>query len=280
MQNFFVKKIIYFFLLLPLIGIANEATRQKDSSLQEYLEFLEENCIEVCGDYKKGEIEIVTDIGMIKSIQERQRKKMLAEGFSQNESINASNIGVVYEDSYWMWVRDAVIFPSGVKGTYNRMLWKSNISGFAGVAVLPILPDGRVVLNLNYRHATRSWELELPRGKRDNNETAEQTAIRELQEETGLRVSEQIFLGEITPDTGVLASVIPVYAGKVRANGKTERSVSEAIHSNPVYTLAELKQGGKQGYIEVDMKNKKTKVKLSDAFLFYALFQAEIRGLL
>ena len=38
----------------------------------------------------------------------------------------------------------------------------------------------KVILNVNYRHATRSWELELPRGVREENETVEMTAKREL----------------------------------------------------------------------------------------------------
>ncbi len=74
-------------------------------------------------------------------------------------------VGVVREDQYWIWLRDAVYFPKGVPVTYDRLIWKSELkSNSPGVAVLPILPSGHVVLNLNYRHATKSWELELPRG--------------------------------------------------------------------------------------------------------------------
>ena len=111
-------------------------------------------------------------------------------------------------------VRDAVYFPQGTPGTYDRLLWKSElIHQFPGVAVLPILPSGRIVLILNYRHATRSWELELPRGEIKSQETLEEAAFRELKEETGLVASSVAFLGKMATDTGVLSSVIPVLMG-------------------------------------------------------------------
>ena len=42
-----------------------------------------------------------------------------------------------------------------------------------------------IVVNLNYRHATRSWEIELPRGMRRSKESLREASARELKEETG-----------------------------------------------------------------------------------------------
>ncbi len=56
----------------------------------------------------------------------------------------------------------------------------------AGSAViLPIVPDGRLVFVRQYRYAVDSFLWELPAGHIDAGESAEETARRELVEETG-----------------------------------------------------------------------------------------------
>lgn len=55
------------------------------------------------------------------------------------------------------------------------------------VAVLPLLPDGDVVLVRQYRPAIRRTLLEIPAGLLDENEDEEAAAIRECEEETGYR---------------------------------------------------------------------------------------------
>ena len=53
------------------------------------------------------------------------------------------------------------------------------------VHVLPVLPDGRILLVHQYRHAAATFSLELPGGVLDDGETPEQGARRELLEECG-----------------------------------------------------------------------------------------------
>jgi 8-oxo-dGTP pyrophosphatase MutT (NUDIX family) len=55
------------------------------------------------------------------------------------------------------------------------------------VAVVPVLPDGRIVLVRQYRPAVRRQMLELPAGTVEPDEDVAQTAQRELAEETGYR---------------------------------------------------------------------------------------------
>ena len=153
-----------------------------------YLEFLEKYPVPK-GDYHAGEIEIVTDPSLIPSIEETAKARLLKNGYSEAQAQEFSRVGIVMEDQYWVLLRDAVIFPTGAKGTYNRLSWKCALKGPGGVAVLAVLPNGKIVLNLNFRHATRSWELELPRGGIKEKESIESAALRELREETGLNVS-------------------------------------------------------------------------------------------
>lgn len=233
------------------------------------------------GSWEKGEIEIVTDPKEIVKISEIQKNRLLKKGLSNEIAQTWSTVGVIAEDTYWIWIRDAVYFPNKVPGTYDRLLWKVSIgTDNGGVAILPILPDGKIALNLNYRHATRSWELELPRGAKSEQESNEEAARRELREETGQEVSSLHFLGNMTPDSGTVSSVVPVYLGKVSSKGKEELEYSEAIAGILTFTKQELYEGLTQGFLEVELNGSRVKVPLRDAFLTFALLQAQIRKML
>ncbi len=248
--------------------------------LEEYFAYIKQ-LAEPKGNYKNGEIEIVLDPAEISQIQKIQQERLLKKGFSKKEATEFSRIGVISHDHYWVWLRDAVYFPKKIPGTYDRLLWKNELTAKSpGVAVLPVLPSGNIVLNLNYRHATRSWELELPRGRVDPQETTENAALREVKEETGFVASFLIFLGDMAPDTGVLASVIPVFMGKITSKEASNPDYSEAIADVLSFTKEELSKGLIQGFLEVSIEGKKQKVPLRDSFLTFALFQAELRKLL
>jgi len=251
--------------------------------LHQYLELLKEHphTLGPLGKWEQGEIEVVTNPELIRKIESQARSRLIAKGIKEVDAIQWSTVGVVAEDNYWLWVRDAVIFPSGVYGTYDRLLWKAGITDYPGAAVLPVLSSTKkIVVNINYRHATRSWEIELPRGKRKEGEAPEKTAARELKEETGYQSSKCIPLGNVAPDSGTLMSIIPIYYAEVSHSGESSKEFSEAIVQNPAFTKEELKQGFAKGYIEVSIKGEVVKVNCRDPFLTYALLQAEMKGLL
>jgi len=223
------------------------------------------------GKFIQGEIQIVTDPAEIALIEQLQAERLLKKGCTSEQSLHFSRVGVVFEDQYLILVRDAVIFPSGAKGTYDRLIWKASLSGDSGVAVMPILPDGKVVLNLNFRHATRAWELELPRGGIKPGETAEACAVRELKEETGLEIDTPVHLGSMAPDSGILGSIIPIFMGKVAREGLSEQEYSEAIAGIYAFSKQQIREGLKQGFLMIEGK----KAYLRDPFLTFALIQAE-----
>ncbi len=232
------------------------------------------------GKWKEGEIEISTDPVQIKRIENQTRLRMISNGVKEKDAEQWSSVGVVAEDFYWIWVRDAVTFPSGVYGTYDRLIWKAGLEGSPGSAVFPLLPNKKIVVNINYRHATRSWEVELPRGLKKPGETPEQTAMRELTEETGYHLSKCTLLGNIATDSSVLSSIIPVYCGEVGHLGDTYKKYSEAIATNPSFTKEEIKQGFGRGYIEVPINGQIVKAQCRDPYLAYAILQAEVKGIL
>lgn len=232
------------------------------------------------GNWQNGEIEITLNPELIKKIENQTRLRLIAKGIQDNDAEKWSNVGVVAEDNYWIWLRDAVIFPSGVYGTYDRLLWKSSLeNNHPGVAIFPLLSNKKIVVNINYRHATRSWEIELPRGAKKDGETLEKAAARELKEETGYTLSKCTQLGTLAPDSGTLTSLVPVYCGEVSSSGDTHKDYSEAIVNNPAFTKDELKQGFARGYIEIPIKGELIKVNCRDPYLAYALLQAELKNL-
>jgi len=265
------------FLVLTLFFFQSIYSSQ---SLEEYFSSIKQ-LSQSNGNHREGEIEIILDPAEISKVQKVQENRLLQKGFSALDAKEFSRIGIVCEDQYWVWFRDAVYFPKGIPGTYDRLVWKNAFKASSiGVAVLPILPSGRVVLNLNYRHATRSWELELPRGGIQPQETIEEAALREVKEETGLVASSLIFLGEMAPDSGVLSSVIPVFIGKISAQEVANPEYSEAIADVISFTKEELKKGLIQGFLEVSIHGQKKQVPLRDSFLAFALLQAGFRQLL
>ena len=85
-------------------------------------------------------------------------------------------------------------------------------------AVLPLAEEaggGETVLLLRqYRYATGGWLLEIPAGKLDPGESAEECARRELVEETGWAAGELEPLGELWPSPGVSDERIALFVAR------------------------------------------------------------------
>lgn len=80
--------------------------------------------------------------------------------------------------------RDTVALPGGVTSTREYIVHPG------AVAVVAVLPDGRLVMERQYRHPLGRVLLELPAGKIDPGESTLVCAARELAEETGYRATE------------------------------------------------------------------------------------------
>ena len=96
-----------------------------------------------------------------------------------------------------------------------------------GVAILPVC-EGKIGLLKIYRHAIQNNSWEIPRGFIEEGENAQISALRELEEETGLSCdSDEIkFLAFVTPDAGILAARVQVYVAlrctRIRPYASTE----------------------------------------------------------
>jgi ADP-ribose pyrophosphatase len=94
---------------------------------------------------------------------------------------------------------DRVIEPGGVETT------REVVCHGGSVVVIPHLPDGRVILVRQYRHAVKESLWELVAGGMEKGETPRQSARRELLEETGYRARVVKPLLEFYPSPGILS---------------------------------------------------------------------------
>lgn len=105
---------------------------------------------------------------------------------------------MLYQGPVFGLRRDEVIEPNGLRTK------REVITHPGSVVVLPVLPDGRIVMIQQYRHATKQYLWELVAGRMEPGETPEQGAARELAEETGYRAKKiKVFL-EVFPTPGFL----------------------------------------------------------------------------
>lgn len=74
------------------------------------------------------------------------------------------------------------------------------------VIIIPRTSDGKFVMVRQYRIAADIVTLEFPGGAVNPDEDAAPSAIRELQEETGLETSQLTFLGEIAPNPALMSN--------------------------------------------------------------------------
>jgi ADP-ribose pyrophosphatase len=147
----------------------------------------------------------------------------------------------IYEGPVFGIRRDEVIEPSGVRAI------REVITHPGSVVVLPVLPDGRILLVEQYRHATRQYLWELVAGRMDPGETPKVAAARELIEETGYRAKRfRVFL-DVFPTPGFLEERMFILLAEGLTAGEAEPEEDEKIVSR-AYNRKELEEmigGGK-----------------------------------
>lgn len=174
--------------------------------------------------------------------------------------IEWAQVGIAFQDQYTMILRDAVRFPNGRLGTYIRIVG----DGIPGVIVLPIYRD-EVLLIRHFRHATRTWHLEIPRGFGEKDFSSEDNACRELKEEIGANVTRLVSLGRVYPDTGGLSEYNDFFYAEVDAYGEVE--ADEAIVELLPTALSEFERMIREN-------------KITDGFTLTAYALAKAQGLL
>jgi 8-oxo-dGTP pyrophosphatase MutT (NUDIX family) len=98
------------------------------------------------------------------------------------------------------------------------------------VNVIPLLPDGRVVMVRQWRFGIAAPTLEIPGGIVDPGETPALAAERELVEETGFCATTLRQLGEVTPNPAIFANRCATFvATGLRQVGAPQDGIDEEL---------------------------------------------------
>ncbi len=186
----------------------------------------------------------------IREVEAHMTRKLEAKGLPAEWS----RVGIVYQDQYGMILRDGVRFPGGTLGTYIRFI--GGVEGAPTTIVLPLY-QGQVILVHRFRHATRTWHLEIPRGFGIKGLSAEENARGELAKEIGATVSRLVSLAQL--DSAEL------FYAELESYG--EPNAHEGITEVPLVTVPEFERLIRESQI-------------TEAFTIMAYTRAKLQGML
>lgn len=98
------------------------------------------------------------------------------------------------------------------------------------VNIIPVTPEGRIVMIRQYRHGIRSSTLEVPGGLVDDGESPRDAAVREMMEETGYISDDVVDLGSVAPNPAIQENRCYTYLARdVRATHEQQLDHAEII---------------------------------------------------
>lgn len=104
--------------------------------------------------------------------------------------------------------RDTVRLPNGKEAL------REVVEHPGAVAIVPVLPDGRILMVRQFRHPVGKVLIEIPAGKLDVGESPDRCALRELEEETGYRAGFMECRASIFTGPGFTDEVIHMYIAR------------------------------------------------------------------
>lgn len=137
---------------------------------------------------------------------------------------------------------DEVLLPNG--GKAEREVVKHP----GAVAIIPLLPDGKMLFIRQYRYAINEIIYEIPAGKLSLGEDPLTCAKRELKEETGYSAQKYTKLGSIFTVPGFCDEVIHIYLAEQLTEGEQQPDEDEVIEMIPL-TEKQVKEMAGDGRI-------------------------------
>jgi ADP-ribose pyrophosphatase len=142
---------------------------------------------------------------------------------------------VIYHGRFFTVCQDKVLEPGGVRATRDMVLHGGS------VVLLPVFPDGTLLLVRQYRHAARRFLWELVAGHLEPGEAPLPAARRELAEETGYTARRFQRLLDIFPTPGILSEHMVIYACFGLTSGAARPEKDEKIEVGR-FTQAQLEK--------------------------------------
>ena len=131
---------------------------------------------------------------------------------------------------------DSVALPDGSQATREYVVHPG------AVMVIPVLDDGRLLVERQFRYPLQRVFVEFPAGKLDAGEDPLECGKRELLEETGYSATEWEYLGEFHPLISYSTEVIHFYIARGLSQGNAQLDDGEFLEILPM-SLDELKAG-------------------------------------
>ena len=150
----------------------------------------------------------------MKSIQEHNDEDLIETLISSENVLNGGMMKVK---------RDQVRLPSGNQGQREFIVHPG------AVLIVPVLDNGNLLLERQFRYPLNQVFIELPAGKIDPGENILKTGQRELQEETGYSAQEWIYLGYQHPCIGYATEIIHMFLAKGLVEGEPLNDADEAL---------------------------------------------------
>lgn len=130
---------------------------------------------------------------------------------------------VIFEGRSFGVRRDELIEPTGVRTV------REVVTHPGSVVVLPVLPNGKIVMVRQYRHACGQYLWELVAGRMERGEDPVQGARRELVEETGYRAKKLSILLDFFPTPGFLQEKMYVLLAEGLTLGEAQPEEDEKL---------------------------------------------------
>ncbi len=145
------------------------------------------------------------------------------------------NRRTVFEGRVFDIIVDDVEYPSGNPSV--REVARNS----GGAVVLPVFPDGRVILIRQHRYPLDQFIWELPAGKLRRGEDPLDCARRELEEETGYLATEWTLLNSIYTTPGFCDEVLHIYlaGGLSEAPGGRKPEEGEETMTMSIFPIGE-----------------------------------------
>lgn len=129
----------------------------------------------------------------------------------------------VYRGRFLQVRQDDVMLPDGSTS------YREYIVHPGAVMVVPVLDDGRLVMERQYRYPTQRAYLEFPAGKLESGEPGIVCGVRELFEETGFRAAEWAFAGELHNAIAYSSERIEVWFARGLVAGERQLDMGEFL---------------------------------------------------
>jgi len=104
----------------------------------------------------------------------------------------------VYNNPWIKLEEHRVITPGGSPGIYGKVSFKNQ-----AVGIIPVDKAGSTWLVGQYRYTLNEWSWEIPMGGSPPSEDSTETALRELEEETGLKATGLVELLRLHPSNSI-----------------------------------------------------------------------------